>query len=379
MSGPATDPAMHSMSPRLSADEKSLLDFAVSLKSRLRGPMRTALPRAYEAHAAPAYAAEHGAPPADWREVGEAMRGEPVYRWWSALARAQQEYYVDLTASVVDGQLPDLVDRYRAIASGPVKGSLGLDASVAVPDYQAAVDIHCVPGSYFIERCADDVWAGARSDLGSFVFTMGRHGGLNEDKGVAGARFVKSRFPDLAVRDILDMGCTVGLSTLPWVDAFPEARVEAIDLSAPSLRYGHARAEALGKEVHFRQANAEATPYPDESFDLVVSHILLHETSREALGRIVAECHRLLRPGGVMLHIEVPVRRTDPFEQFLANWDGPNNNEPFWTTLAEMDLIAPAVAAGFPAEDVFETVVPTAFHKAGDWLGYGARKAGGRP
>ena len=378
MSQPATDRALHAMSPNLSADDRSLLDFAVALKSRLRGPMRAALPKAYAESAAPAYAREHGSLPSDWRQVGDAMAGEPIYRWWSALARAQQEYYVDLTARAVDSQLPDLVERYRCIAAGPVRGSLTLDPSVAIPDYQSAVDIHCVPGSYFIERCADDVWAGARSDLGSFIFTMGRHGGLNEDKGVAGARFVQQRFPDLEVRDILDMGCTVGLSTLPWADAFPQARLEAIDLSAPSLRYAHARAESLGKAVHFRQANAEHTPYPDESFDLVVSHILLHETSRDALWRIVAECHRLLRPGGVMLHVEVPVRRTDPFDQFLANWDGPNNNEPFWPTLSEMDLVAPAVAAGFPADAVFETVVPTAFAKAGDWLGYGARKAGAR-
>ena len=76
-----------------------------------------------------------------------------------------------------------------------------------------------------------------------------------------------------------------------------------------------------------------------------------------------------------MLHVEVPIRRSDPFEQFLANWDGPNNAEPFWPTLAEMDLIAPAVAAGFPKDSVFETNIPTKFQKLGGWLGYGARKA----
>ena len=377
MSGQPADRSLHAMSPRLGADDKSLVDFALALKSRLRGPISAALPKVYASSAAPGYERAHGAPPADWRQVSEAMRGEPAYRWWSALTRAQQEYYVDLTATVVDAQLPELIEKYRTIAGGPVSGSIALDSSLAIPDYQAAVDIHCVPGSYFLERCEDDVWAGARSDLGSYIFAMGRYGGLSEDKGISGARFVKDRYPDLKVRHILDMGCTVGLSTLPWVDAFPEARVDAIDISAASLRYGHARAESLGRAVHFRQANAEATPFPDESFDLVVSHILLHETSHDALWRIVGECHRLLRPGGVMLHVEVPVRRSEAFDQFLTNWDGPNNNEPFWPSLADMDLIAPAVAAGFPADSVFDTVVPSAAGKPGDWLGYGARKAGG--
>src|SRR3546814_10759893 len=73
------------------------------------------------------------------------------------------------------------------------------------------------------------------------------------------------------------------MSTLPYVDAYPEAEVHAIDLSAPSLRFAHARAESLGKAVHFRQANAEHAPYGDGSFDLVVSHILLHELSCGAL------------------------------------------------------------------------------------------------
>ena len=93
----------------------------------------------------------------------------------------------------------------------------------------------------------------------------------------------------------------------------------------------------------------------------------------------VAQAERLLRPGGIMLHIEVPVRRKDPLDQFLWNWDATNNNEPFWSTLAEMDLMAPAVEAGFPAETVFEAEIPTQYFKDGGWLAYGARKPGGKP
>jgi SAM-dependent methyltransferase len=356
-------------------EEQARLDFAIALKASLRGPLREALPKIYDNRAAPKWADAHGRRPQSWREVADAMEPDSAYRWWSALGRAQQEFYVDVTSAVCERQLPDLIERFRKITSGPVKGSLELDPSVKIPPYQGEVDIHCVPGSYFIERTADDVWAGARSDLGSFIFSMGKHGALNEDKGVAGAAFVKSRFPDLKVRRVLDLGCTVGLSTLPYCEYFPDAEVHALDLSAPSLRYAHARAEALGKTVHFRQGDAEKTPYPDGHFDLVVSHILLHETARGALGRIVAECARLLRPGGVMLHIEVPVRRSEAFDQFLTNWDATSNNEPFWSTLGEMDLIGPAVRAGFHADDVFEAVVPTHNAKQGGWLGYGARKS----
>ena len=104
----------------------------------------------------------------------------------------------------------------------------------------------------------------------------------------------------------LDIGCGVGHQTLPFVDAYPEAEVYGCDLGAPMLRYGHARAETLGKRVHFSQQNAEATDFDDESFDLVTSTIVLHETSARALSAIFRECRRLLRPGGMMAHSEFP-------------------------------------------------------------------------
>ncbi len=373
-----TRPLPHAMSPMPDFEEQARLDFALALKGVLRGSLREKLPAVYENRAAPEWAEENGRRPQDWREVGNAMEQTDAYKWWSALGRAQQEYYVDVTSAVCIRQLPDLIDRYKKLTSGDTKGSLQLTPGLPIPDYQNDVDIHCVPGSYFIELTEDDVWSGARSDLGSFIFSMGKHGALNEDKGVAGAAFVKKRFPDLQVKRVLDMGCTVGLSTLPYCDAFPEAEVHALDLSAPSLRYGFARAQALGKAVHFKQGNAEHTDYPDGHFDLIVSHILLHETSSTALPNIVAECARLLRPGGVMLHVEVPVRRTEAFDQFITSWDVRYNNEPFWATLGEMDLVKPAIEAGFHEDDIFEETVPTHNDKVGGWLGYGAQKARGQ-
>jgi len=372
----ALRPLPHAMSARPDADEQSRLDFAVAFKHLLRGPLKSAIPRIFEERAKLDWAAKHGRAPETWREVGDALTDDLTYRWWSALSRAQQEYYVDVTSTVCERQLPDLIGRYKAIAGNARHGTLTLDPDVTIPPYQSGVDIHCVPGSYFLERTEDDVWAGARSDLGSFVFIMGRNGPLCDDKGQAGVAFLKERFPDFSPKTILDMGCTVGMSTLPYVDAYPDVEVHAIDLSAPSLRFAHARAESLGKAVHFRQANAEHTPYEDESFDLVVSHIMLHEVSATALDAILVECHRLLKPGGIMLHVEVPVRRKDPLDQFLWNWDATNNNEPFWSTLAEMDLRAPAVRAGFDAGSVFETDIPSLTTQGSVWLGYGARKAG---
>lgn len=302
-----------------------------------------------------------------------------AYRWYSALARAQHELYVDSTAECVERQALSLRDRCREIRRNARHGTLHLDPRVAVPDYQSRVDIHCVPGGYAVELMDDDVYAAARYELGITLYTLGQHGQLNDSKGQAGVAFLRSRFPDFRPRDVLELGCTCGNSTLPYVDAFPDARVHAVDVSAPALRYAHARSELLGRAVHFRQASAEELPWEDDSVDLVCSHILMHETSRPALNRIFRECHRVLRPGGVMLHIDVPVRNEglDALDRHMADWETLNNNEPFWRGLHSMDLAGAAGAAGFAPEAVFDEFFDTghvAFINRRPWWMFGAIK-----
>jgi hypothetical protein len=64
----------------------------------------------------------------------------------------------------------------------------------------------------------------------------------------------------------------------------------------------------------------------------------------------------LLRPGGLAIHLEQPpYRRFPPFEQFMRDWDGRWNNEPFWTSLHEMDLTERMARAGFMPGEIFET------------------------
>lgn len=368
---------VHAVMPLQTAEEESRFNFAKALKASLRNEFKPRLREIYDSRVAPESARRHGRPPQTADDVAEVMEEDAHYRWWSALLRAQQESYVQNTLLCVERQLDDLDARCRRFTEANDKlGSLRLNPDVEIPWYQAEVDIHCVPGSYHYERYEGDVGQGARSDLGAFIFSMGRHGPYNEDKGIVGVNYIRAQYPDLKPARILDMGCTVGQSTLPYATAFPDAELHAIDVAAPCLRYAHARAEALGKKVHFSQQNAEHTDFEDESFDLVVSHILLHETSARALRNIVRECHRLLKPGGVMLHVEVPIRPKDPFDRFLARWDSLHNNEPFWGTLAETDLVAVAVEAGFRRDSVIETVTNTAYHKVGGWMVYAARKEG---
>lgn len=367
------------MLPEMSQEEQSRLSFFVSLSGAARRVLKPGNELIYERDARPAFVAEHGREPATVEEVREVMERQEFYQMWTALSRSQQEQYVDCTGSIVERQLPDLVRRFREISGEARLGSLELDPDLDIPYYQKESHQHCVPLSYYEELGEDDVYAGARADIGSYAYSRGLRGLYNDDKGLSGAKFLKEYFPDLDPRKILDLGCMSGNSTVPYVDAFPDAVVHAIDLGAPQLRYAHARAESMGKQIHFSQQNAESMKFEDGSFDLVVSHILFHETSRQAILNILREVKRVLKPDGVFLHVEVPVRRETPFAQFLANWDSWYNNEPFWGILARTDIRALAVEAGFDEERIFDRPVYSqapggVFRKGDGWWGFGARK-----
>jgi ubiquinone/menaquinone biosynthesis C-methylase UbiE len=365
------DARPHALFPERTPDERARQAFLVELKAAIVRDLRPRIRADYEAAG--------GTEEASDASAAELVGTLPSYRWYSALARAQHELYVDSTAECVARQAEKLRDRAREVRARAGLGSLLLDPGLTPPAYQSAVDIHCVPGGYNLELMQDDVYAAARYELGITLYTLGQHGAFNDSKGQTGVAFLKQRFADLEPRNILDLGCTCGNSTLPYVDGFPSASVSAVDVSAPALRYAHARSELLGRAVHYRQASAEALPWADGSFEVVVSHILLHETSRQGLARIFAECHRVLRPGGVMLHVDVPVRNRDldVFDRVMADWETDNNNEPFWRGLHALDLRGLAAASGFVSESVFDEYFDAghrAFINRRPWWIFGAQK-----
>lgn len=344
----------HGLLPRLDADELSRQEFVKSLKLHLAAKVAPGNRLAWEAR---------GIAARDYGEVRRAFSDDAFFRFWSSLQRNSQEMMWKSVQIPAERQHDALVASARE--AGGAGGSLRLDPDLEIPRYHRHVDIHCMPGGYHSEFVPDDVINGVVYDRAVYIYAMGRMGPFNSDIGDTTIAYLKQHFPDLAPARILDMGCTVGHSTLPYVDAYPGAEVHAIDVGAPVLRYAHARAEKLGKCVHFSQQNAEQTDFPDESFDLIVSHILVHETSHDAIRAIMRECHRLLRPGGVVIHAETPpYRDLEPFDAFMLDWDTRNNNEPFWGASHEIVPAEIGAEAGFDPAAMFEGVQPSAFDAA---------------
>jgi len=357
----------HGMLPVPTPEEASRQEFAKSLKHFVQQGMLPGLGPIFQGRAAPKFEKETGRAPADRHDIRKAMVPDNYFRHYAALNRISQELLWD---SVIDSVERD-ADNLEGVAaqmSGRNKGELRIPETFEVPRYVSALDIHCMPGGYAGDgETASQVLPGVLYDRGVYIYSMGYTGPYNDDMGRSVVNYLKRNMPEFKPRRILDMGCTVGHSTLPYKELFPEAEVWGIDVGGPMIRYAHARAGAMGLDVNFAQMNAENTEFEDGYFDLVVSHILLHETSGKAMPRIVEECFRVLRPGGFMIHADLPpFDLMDPFTQFILDNETYYNNEPFWGAMRELDQVGIAKAAGFdPASIRFDTAPMAVMEYAG--------------
>lgn len=352
--------ASHAALPKASHDERSRQEFTKSLKQFVQQGLLPGLGPVFQNRAAKSFEKAEGRPPADRWDIRKAMVPDIYFQHYASANRIAQEILWDAVIGSIEGQLPQMVETAKSLsAASPAKLESSPDFNV--PRYVKAIDIHCMPGGYAGEASADDIAAGALYDRGVYLYAMGYMGPNNDDMGRSVCNYVTRNLKGFAPKAILDMGCTVGHSTVPYKELFPEAEVTGIDVGGPCVRYAHARAAALGHPVHFLQRNAEDTGFADESFDLIVSHILLHETSGKAMPRIMAECHRLLKPGGYMIHADLPpFDLMDPFTQFILDNETYYNNEPFWGPMRDKDQVQMAVDAGFARDAIKFDTAPMA-------------------
>lgn len=107
------------------------------------------------------------------------------------------------------------------------------------------------------------------------------------------------RFSEVRAGDVvLDIGCGGGIDTvLAARRTGPGGRVVALDFLPEMLERTRDAARAAGLEnVEPLEGEMEAIPLPDDSVDLVISNGVINLSARKS--RALAECARVLRPGG---------------------------------------------------------------------------------
>lgn len=101
---------------------------------------------------------------------------------------------------------------------------------------------------------------------------------------------------------VLDLGCGTGTLTIMIKQMHPEAEVIGLDGDSSILEIAQIKAVKSGVDISLDHGMAYQLPYPDETFDRVLSSLVLHHLTRDDKQRAFVEVYRTLRTEGE-LHI----------------------------------------------------------------------------
>lgn len=163
---------------------------------------------------------------------------------------------------------------------------------------------------------------------------------------------VKEKIPTQP-QDILDIGCSVGMSTFALHNAYPQAKITGLDLSPHFLAIANYNTRTKhpelleSQQVKWIHATAENTGLPDNSFDFVSCFLIFHELPQDATRQILREMRRVLRPNGYFTLMDMNpysdiYLKMPPYILTLLK-----STEPYLDQYFSFDLAAELVAAGF--------------------------------
>ncbi|MDJ0743110.1 MAG: methyltransferase domain-containing protein [Xenococcaceae cyanobacterium MO_167.B27] len=106
------------------------------------------------------------------------------------------------------------------------------------------------------------------------------------------------------ITDILDIGCSVGISTTNlhrYYQQKQETPINTIGLDLSPYMLAVAKMRDTKQEIQqWVHGKGEDTPFTDNSFDLITLQFVIHELPRNATQAIFREAFRILRPGGII-------------------------------------------------------------------------------
>jgi ubiquinone/menaquinone biosynthesis C-methylase UbiE len=153
------------------------------------------------------------------------------------------------------------------------------------------------------------------------------------------------------VQDILDVGCSVGISTRSMQQFYqarqPDQPFNTIGLDLSPYMLSVARLRAPENHIQWQHGKAETTGFADQSFDVVSLQFVVHELPQQATHLIFREMFRILRPGGCLAIVD-----NNPQSSVIQNlppvlFTLMKSTEPWSDEYYTFDLEAALKAAGF--------------------------------
>lgn len=135
--------------------------------------------------------------------------------------------------------------------------------------------------------------------------------------------YVVRRIKHLARQgEAVDIGCGPGHLIFDLARQMPDLQLTGVDISDEVLEQAEACAaqSGFGERVCFKKGSAQALPFPDRSFDLVISTLSLHHWSEPVA--VLDEVARIVRPGGAFLIFDLRRDMAAPF--YMPLWFATN-------------------------------------------------------
>ena len=101
---------------------------------------------------------------------------------------------------------------------------------------------------------------------------------------------------------VMDLGCGTGTLAIMAKQAQPNAEVVGLDADPEMLKMAYAKKNQEKLDVKFDVGFTNDLPYPDASFDRVLSSIMIHHLKTPDKEKTAREIYRVLKPGG-QLHV----------------------------------------------------------------------------
>lgn len=124
-------------------------------------------------------------------------------------------------------------------------------------------------------------------------------------------------------KNILDVGCSVGISSEFLFKSFRQSHITGIDLSPYFIAMAKLRAEEYDFPITYFHRNAEHTKFDNNKFDLIVCNFIMHELPEKATNNILNELYKKLTIGGTLAIVDlspVELNEDDFFVSKFKKW-----------------------------------------------------------
>ncbi|MCA1853165.1 MAG: class I SAM-dependent methyltransferase [Beggiatoa sp.] len=117
---------------------------------------------------------------------------------------------------------------------------------------------------------------------------------------------------------VLDVGCGTGTLALALKSSVGTGEVHGIDASPEMIEVAKEKAAKAGSDIDFQVALIEVIPFPDATFDLVTSSLMLHHLPDDLKRTGLDEVRRVLKPGGRFMAMDFAAHSHSPLGHLLS-------------------------------------------------------------